>query len=743
MNRPAPSSHTLDWFLLALLFLVVLAFSYLAQMAWLPVDQFLVGSMLTLAILAMRAAYLRKRFLDPGSPLRLMVLITCAFVVLRYILWRIQYTIPSLHDGMLDFAFGWLLILAELIAIGIFFLGAFVNLHPLRREPVPLPEDRSLWPSVDVMVPSYNEDAKLLEVTLLACQNIRYPRDRINIYLLDDGGTLQKRQDADPAKAEAAQRRHIELKNLCQRLGVHYLTRERNEHAKAGNLNAALKKTSGELVLFLDADHVPTVDILENLAGPFLRNSRLFLVQSPHFFLNPDPVEKNIETGDRFPGEYEMFYTHGQRGLDFWNASFFCGSAALFRRRYLEEVGGIAGDTITEDAETALTLHARGYDSAYIHRPMVAGLQPETFASFIIQRVRWCQGMLQMLRLKNPMFIPGLSWSQRLGYLNSIFYWLFPIPRTIFLFAPSLYLLFGIAFVKLSFPNVLVYVIPYLLSVVLVSNFFYGKVRWFLVSELYETVQSLFSIPVVIKTLIQPRGATFAVTPKGEKLDQEFISQMARPFYFALGIALLSVMAAILRLFLYPEESGQTLVALSWESFNLIMLAGALGVVLEKPQRRSEPRVRLDLAGRLIIDDVPVDVSVQDMSYQGAMLAIDGSSDAARHLCVDSPARLEFTNPVTGHGVTIPCCIRNIRGRSRMMVGIRLEPDSIELRREIVATAFGDSERWRQMLIERNQHVGILAGLRFVLSRSMRYSLAHIRALMTTWKSSRRAQQPQ
>lgn len=741
MRRISRPPHVLDWFLIALLFLAGLAFTYLAQMAWLPVDQFVVGALLTLAILAMRTAYLRKRFLDPGSPLRLMVLITCAFVVLRYILWRMQYTIPALHEGILDFAFGWLLIVAELIAIGIFFLGAFVNLHPLRREPVPLPEDRSRWPSVDIMVPSYNEDASLLEVTLLAAQNIRYPKDRLNIYLLDDGGTLQKRQDSDPARAEAALRRHIELKNLCQRLGVHYLTRERNEHAKAGNLNAALKKTSGELVLFLDADHVPTVDILENLAGPFLRNPKLFLVQSPHFFLNPDPVEKNIETGDRFPGEYEMFYTHGQRGLDFWNASFFCGSAALFRRCYLEEVGGIAGDTITEDAETALTLHARGYDSAYIHRPMVAGLQPETFSSFIIQRVRWCQGMLQMLRLKNPLFIPGLSWNQRLGYLNSIFYWLFPIPRTIFLFAPSLYLLFGIAFVKLSFPNVLVYVIPYLLSVVLVSNFFYGKVRWFLVSELYETVQSLFSITVVIKTLIQPRGATFAVTPKGEKLDEEFISQMSWPFYIALAIALLSVLAAILRLMLYPEESGQTLVALSWEIFNLIMLAGALGVVLEKPQRRSEPRVRLDLPGKLILEDMALNVSVRDMSYQGAMLAIDDGSNAALRLCLDQPAKLAFSNPVTGHAVEIPIRIRNIRNQSRMLVGVRLEPESIELRREIVAAAFGDSERWRRMLIQRNHHVGILAGLRFVLSRSARYSLAHVKALLQKWRGSRPEQE--
>ena len=104
-----------------------------------------------------------------------------------------------------------------------------------------------------------------------------------------------------------------------------------------------------------------------------------------------------------------MFYGIIQRGLDKWNASFFCGSAAVLRRKALEETDGFSGVSITEDCETALELHARGWNSVYVDKPLIAGLQPATFASFIGQRSRWAQGMMQILRFRFPLFKRGLS----------------------------------------------------------------------------------------------------------------------------------------------------------------------------------------------------------------------------------------------------------------------------------------------------------------------------------------------
>ena len=395
-----------------------------------------------------------------GQTARILMCVLAVFISVRYLAWRTLYTVG--WQDPLSFLPGFLLYLAEVYAFIIMLVGIFVTINPLFRDITPLPKDQTQWPTVDVLIPSYNEAEELLEVTLLGALNLDYPREKLHIYLLDDGGTVAKRQQADRAQAMAAHRRHHRLQALCKRLGVHYRTREKNESAKAGNINSALPYIHGELVLILDADHVPTVDFLRSTVGGFQRDPQLFLVQTPHFFVSPDPIEKNLETYQHMPSEQEMFYTNIQRGLDSWNASFFCGSAAVLRRRCLDEVGGIQGISITEDAETALALHARGYHSAYIWKPMVAGLQPENFISFVKQRVRWAQGMTQLLLLKNPLCQPGLRWYQRLAYLNSMLFWLFPFARVIFLLAPLAYLLFGLGIYNASLYDALLYTLPHL-----------------------------------------------------------------------------------------------------------------------------------------------------------------------------------------------------------------------------------------------------------------------------------------
>jgi cellulose synthase (UDP-forming) len=168
------------------------------------------------------------------------------------------------------------------------------------------------------------------------------------------------------------------------------------------------------------------------------------MVQTPHLLLNPAPGERNLRTFLKMPSENEMFYGIIQRGLDKWNASFFCGSAAVLRRSALAETNGFQGRSITEDCETALELHSRGWHSIYVDKPLIAGLQPASFASFIVQRSRWAQGMIQILLFQRPFLKRGLSISQRLCYMSSMLFWFFPVARTIFLIAPLFYLFFDL-----------------------------------------------------------------------------------------------------------------------------------------------------------------------------------------------------------------------------------------------------------------------------------------------------------
>jgi cellulose synthase (UDP-forming) len=96
-----------------------------------------------------------------------------------------------------------------------------------------------------------------------------------------------------------------------------------------------------------------------------------------------------------------------------WDATFFCGSCAVIRRGPLDEIGGIAVETVTEDAHTSLRLHRRGHTSAYMRIPQAAGLATESLSAHIGQRIRWARGMVQIFRLDNPLFGKGLKLAQR------------------------------------------------------------------------------------------------------------------------------------------------------------------------------------------------------------------------------------------------------------------------------------------------------------------------------------------
>jgi len=529
-------------------------------------------------------AFLVLRNFNEAEIVRVIFLTIAAFLSTDYFYWR-TFTTLTFHD-ILSFTAAILLYLAEVYGFIVYLLSIFVNVKPLERKVAPLPLSEADYPSVDVMIPTYNEPTELLEVTLISALQMRYPKDKLTVYLLDDGGTDERCGASEEEKAGASRQRRRDLQDLCARHGARYLTRAKNVHAKAGNINNGLRHSEGDLIAIFDADHAPTSDFLEKTVGWFVRDPRMFLVQTPHFFTNPDPIEKNLQTFTQMPGENEMFYRVIQKGLDFWNSAFFCGSAAVMRRKFLMEIGGISGETITEDAETALALHARRYNSAYIATPMISGLSPETLGGFVGQRIRWAQGMIQIFLLKNPLLIHGLTIPQRLCYFSSCFFWFFAYARLAFILAPLCFLLFGLKIYDANFVDFTAYAVPHLLAVFMVSDFLFGRVRWSFVSELYELMQSVFTLPAIAKVFMNPRAPQFKVTTKGETLDRDFISPLAKPFYIFLLLNTVALTFGAFRLVTQPEDRFPTSITMVWAAFNVFILLASMGALLERRQRR-------------------------------------------------------------------------------------------------------------------------------------------------------------
>lgn len=689
-----------------------------------------VQAQLSLSVTIICALVLLWRF-GSGPLARQAYLALSSVIIIRYVYWRVTCTLPPASDPI-GLGFGLVLLAAELYCVAILVISFIVNIDPVKRKPLARRADEDL-PVVDVFIPTYNEDEYILATTAAAALSMDYPRDRLNVWLLDDGGTDQKCNDKDPAKAEAARLRRASLQELCRRLGAHYLTRARNEHAKAGNMNCALAHVKGDIVVVFDADHAPFRAFLQETVAYFLDDPKLFLVQTPHVFLNPDPIEKNLKTFDRMPSENEMFYSITQRGLDKWDASFFCGSAALLRRSALMEAGGFSGVTITEDCETAFELHARGYSSVFVDKPLIAGLQPETFASFIGQRVRWCQGMLQIMMLKNPLFKKGLKPIQKLGYLSSMTFWFFPFPRLVFMLAPLAYILLDVKIFVSNVDEAVAFTATYMICNVMLQNYLYGCVRWPWVSELYEYCQGVFLSKAIVSVAMNPRKPTFNVTAKGLTLDNDHLSELSWPFFAIYLMLLAGTLVAAFRYVTEPGVSNLMFIVGLWNTFSLIIAGAALGAVAERKQPDRHPRLKISRRGWLDFTDARVPVEIADVSAGGCALRLLDEMPPMLLEAEDTQARLTI-EPIGPHvgNRSLPLVFR----RAPMPGGQNLfgcafadlQPDEYFVLADLM---YGDSDALPRFLETRRKHKSIWAGAgQFVLWGL----LEPFRALAYLWK---------
>ena len=656
---------------------------------------------------------------------RLLIILLCTFMSLRYMHWRVTDSLP-LQYGLVAMVAGLLLFMAELYGFVNMMLGFFINSEPFFRRSIPLPKDDALLPHVDIYVPTYNEDVAILRPTVIAATQIDYPREKLHVYICDDGGTTQKCTDANPEKALAARARRAELEALAARFGAGYCTREKNLHAKAGNINSALKQTTGELLLVLDCDHIPTADFLQRTVGFFIADPKLFVLQTPHNFVSPDPVERNLETFETSPAENELFYDVMQPGLDFWGTSFFCGSAAVLRRSVVDQLGGVSGQTITEDAETTLDALALGYKSAYYNRPMVAGLQPETYSGFIVQRVRWGQGMLQIFLLKNPWGLPGLTFTQRVLYTNFAVYWGFAGARVVMLLAPPAYLLFGINLCDTTAPQLLAYAGPSLIASLISTQFFYGRVRWPFMSQLYEIVQSVYVLLGLVEVVRKPRSPSFKVTPKGEVLTREFISSLTKPFYVLLALTLMGIAGGIYRYRTEPMNEGAITFVMFWAVLDVLLLLGALGITFERRQRRSEPRLRHDEPVRVHIGGQVYEGHASNASAAGMGLSVTlAPGQPVPDPKADATVRIELPRRPGG---VLPAELMSCRatGPGRLALGIRHASVTAEDERLAIDVAFGSSERLVQNNRRRHNGRSVLGGLVWLGRYAFRHGLGHI-----------------
>ncbi|WP_437614787.1 UDP-forming cellulose synthase catalytic subunit [Erwinia sp. V71] len=605
-----------------------------------------------------------------SNKISIVMVILAALMSTRYIYWRATETLH--FNSEIEAILGIGLFLAELYVWVILILGFLQTTWPLKRTIEPLPDDVSLWPTVDIYVPTYNESLDVVRDTVLAAQCIDYPRDKIKVYLLDDG-------------------KRSEFAVFAADVGVGYITREDNSHAKAGNLNHAMKITKDELICVFDCDHVATRTFLQATVGPFLKDPKLALLQTPHYFYSPDPFERNLRAARSIPNEGALFYGPVQQGNDNWNATFFCGSCAVIRRSALEEIGGFAVETVTEDAHTALKMQRLGWGSAFLAIPLAAGLATERLGLHIIQRTRWARGMTQIFRVDNPLLGRGLKWQQRLCYLNAMLHFQFGLPRVVFLTAPLAYLLFNLNIIHSSASLIFAYVLPHLVMSLYVNSRMNGRFRYTFWGEIYETVMAFHLVIPTLITMLSPKHGKFNVTDKGGLLDVGFFDfNIVRPHVITAVLLTIGIVAGITRAIAHDYFGvDPNVVALNvgWAIFSLIILMAAIAVARETRQTRKT--IRIDVKLPVIIhyaSGISSRTTSVDLSMGGAQITAPDN----RH---ESDEIEEIDVLLNSGTISIP--VRTISA-SDGVIRLQFEEMPLSRRRELVRVVLARADAWIQ-----------------------------------------------
>ncbi|MBE9093548.1 glycosyltransferase family 2 protein [Tychonema sp. LEGE 07203] len=515
---------------------------------------------------------------QPQKRSRAVVVAIVLALTIRYVLWRSLATL-NLSDP-----------LNGIFSLGLFFLemlmvftssiqlylmiGVKDRCREADRMAVAVTEGK-FAPTVDILIPTYNEPIFILRRTVIGCQALDYPHKKV--YLLDDT-------------------KRPEIKLLAKKMGCEYISRPDNLHAKAGNINHATALTDGELIVVFDADFIPTKNFLTRTVG-FFQNSEIALVQTPQSFYNHDPIARNLGLENVLAPEEEVFYRQIEIIKDSADSVICCGTSFVVRRSALQAVGGFVTDSVCEDYFTGIRLSASGYRLVYLDEKLSAGLAAENIEAHLTQRVRWARGTLQAFFINsNPLTIRGLRFVQRLSHLEGLLHWFTSLTRVLFLLMPLAYSFLGIIPLRTNARELLYFFLPYYLVQVTVFSWLNRRSRSALLSDVYSFVQCIPLAVTVVSAMLNPFDKGFQVTPKGIASDRfsfnwnlgwpliVLFAATAFSLWHNLNIHLVRNLGSLQTV----SETADLLKGVSlgwiWSVYNLLMLGIALLILVDIPK---------------------------------------------------------------------------------------------------------------------------------------------------------------
>lgn len=585
--------------------------------------------------------------------------IICSAAFLRYLYWRIFFTLP-VHQNFLQQTWAVAFLVMEVLAVfSAMLVYLFMSRHVDRRGQADSRESSPLTHApVDVFIATVNEDISIQERTIVGAQAIGH--NDLRIWVLDDG--------ARPA-----------VRELADELGVLHVQRVKGKHAKAGNINNGLQHALStgrrpEFILLLDADFVPFRNILLRTLG-FFEDPSVGIVQTPQHFFNGDPVQTNLLSSAVWPDEQRFFFNGLMPCKDAWGVAFCCGTSAVVRVSALQACGGMATETVTEDALTSFKMEEKGYRTVYLNERLSMGLAPESLSQFIAQRSRWCLGsMQQMFTRWSFLGAARIRLISRIAFFDSVLYWFSgAIFKLMLLAAPIVFGFTGTSVIRASASDLLYWLAPAVSANFL---FMYWITEKHVLPILTDVTQFLTIFAVsrtVLTALFRPFGHSFKVTAKGIS-SSVFTGHWDILWRFA-TIAILTVSGMLLHITDFSPSHSYPGYALTvfWSIANAFLLFLASVICVEPPKRRLDERFSTTEPADVLLErDVSIPCRLQDLSLGGACLVRD---EGWRNLV--GPASLSLDH---GH-IVIPF---DVVRRDGAKLALKFHPDRAARRLLIV-----------------------------------------------------------
>lgn len=366
----------------------------------------------------------------------------------------------------------------------VFLLISFFEQRPAPKTSV-LPKR---CPTVSIIVPCFNEE-RTIAATITSLLALQYPKDKLEVMVVDDGSTDGTRAIAEKFAEQSAQVRFFHKEN-----GGKYTA-----------LNLGITESRSELVGCLDADSFATPDALMEVVKRFEEDPAVCAIMPTMKVYNPRSILERIQAVEYAFG---VFYKKMFDNLGSLNV--LPGPFSLYKRSVFDTIGLFHHAHNTEDMEIAFRMHAHGLKIVNAHTATVYTTVPKTIRTLLKQRTRWSQGFLENSRDYKYMYF-----NPRYGHFG-----LLVLPFGLFAFIAGLYST--------------MYLVYTLLSSILTKGFDMWATR--IPVHIAAPHFNLFYVNASMMTFttIIVIGFTLLAIQLGNRIAQTSFSPLSMMWYFAL-----------------------------------------------------------------------------------------------------------------------------------------------------------------------------------------------------------------